>query len=479
MKRENRKRSRSCVLGFLGCATLAGELILAAQIPVKSDPPSGPATLPTSNRFGLSKTVFTDGAFFDKSNPFFKSIGTNGRACITCHVPQDGWTITPESVQLRFLFTGGRDPIFNAFDGTNSPNADQSNFFARYYASTMLLNRGLIRVGLGVPANAEFTLANVDDPYGYASANELSLFRRPIPTANLRFLTGVMWDGRESTPLTGTVPVGIVTLSDAANQSNLLADLAHQANDATRLHARSDRDLTTDEAQAIVNFEMSITAAQQEDFKAGPLDILGAAGGVERLAAQDFYVSINDVLGADHFGKAFDPASMTVYNGWNNSHNAKRAQIARGEALFNSKPIDITGVAGLNDDLGKPVIKGTCTTCHDSPNVGNHSVALPINIGLTDASRRTPDMPLYTLRNNTTGQTTQTTDPGRALITGKWKDIGKFKGAILRNLAGRAPYFHNGLAADLKEAVDFYDTRFNIGFTRQEKNDLASFLKTL
>jgi cytochrome c peroxidase len=194
---------------------------------------------------------------------------------------------------------------------------------------------------------------------------------------------------------------------------------------------------------------------------------------------EDFYVSINDVLGADHFGKAFNPSSMTVYDGWANSHDAKRSQIARGQALFNTKPINITGVAGLNDDLNVPLLKGTCTTCHDTPNVGNHSVSLPINIGLTDASRRTPDMPLYTLRNNTTGETTQTTDPGRALISGKWKDIGKFKGAILRNLAGRAPYFHNGLAANLKEAVNFYDTRFLIGFTEQEKTDLVAFLKTL
>ncbi|MCW3097524.1 MAG: di-heme enzyme family [Chthonomonadaceae bacterium] len=46
--------------------------------------------------------MFTNGAFFDRSNPFFKSLGTNGRACVTWHVAQDGWTIAPESVQVRF-----------------------------------------------------------------------------------------------------------------------------------------------------------------------------------------------------------------------------------------------------------------------------------------------------------------------------------------------------------------------------------------
>jgi cytochrome c peroxidase len=88
-------------------------------------------------------------------------------------------------------------------------------------------------------------------------------------------------------------------------------------------------------------------------------------------------------------------------------------------------------------------------------------------------------MPLYTLRNKTTGEIKQTTDPGRAMVTGKWKDIGRFKGPILRALAARAPYFHDGSAKDLRAAIEFYDTRFGIGFTAQEKADLLAFLRTL
>ena len=73
----------------------------------------------------------------------------------------------------------------------------------------------------------------------------------------------------------------------------------------------------------------------------------------------------------------------------------------------------------------------------------------------------------------------QTTDPGRALISGKWKDIGRFKGPILRGLAARAPYFHNGSAKHFQAVIDFYDQRFGIGFTDQEKADLIAFLRTL
>ena len=88
-------------------------------------------------------------------------------------------------------------------------------------------------------------------------------------------------------------------------------------------------------------------------------------------------------------------------------------------------------------------------------------------------------MTLYTLRNLATGATIQTTDPGRALVTGKWADIGKFKGPTLRALAARAPYFHNAFAKDLPEVVNFYNTRFNIGLTQQEQDDIVAFLKTL
>jgi cytochrome c peroxidase len=185
---------------------------------------------------------------------------------------------------------------------------------------------------------------------------------------------------------------------------------------------------------------------------------------------------------------------MTLYSGWQsyvedglNADSERRDRgvaiarqaIARGEALFNSKPIVIRDVRGLNDDLHLSAILGTCTTCHNTPNAGNHSIPFPLDLGLTDASRRTPDLPLYTLRNKSTGATVQTTDPGRALVTGRWQDIGRFKGPTLRALAGRAPYFHNGSAKDLNEVVRFYNDRFEIGFTEQERDDLVAFLKAL
>ena len=141
-------------------------------------------------------------------------------------------------------------------------------------------------------------------------------------------------------------------------------------------------------------------------------------------------------------------------------------------------------MSGLNDDLNIASIRGTCTTCHDTPNVGEpldarrrYESAPPrrIRCGGLDVQ----GLPVYTLRNLTTGETVQVTDPGRALITGKWKDIARFKGPILRGLASRAPYFHNGSARTIADVVNFYDVRFNMNLTRTEKSDLEAFLAAL
>jgi cytochrome c peroxidase len=50
---------------------------------------------------------------------------------------------------------------------------------------------------------------------------------------------------------------------------------------------------------------------------------------------------------------------------------------------------------------------------------------------------------------------------------------------MLPGLATRAPHFHNGMAADLAALVDFYDARFAIDLTAQEKSDLLAFLRAL
>jgi cytochrome c peroxidase len=156
---------------------------VAANAPADAN---GPNMFGFATPTGIVRTYTVKGSV-DFDNPFFQSLGTNGRSCGSCHQPADGWTIVPSHVQARFEATDGEDPIFRTNDGSNSPTADVSTVEARRSAYSMLLTKGLIRVGIGVPSNAEFELIDVDDPYGYATATELSLFRRPLPPRTCHF----------------------------------------------------------------------------------------------------------------------------------------------------------------------------------------------------------------------------------------------------------------------------------------------------
>jgi len=458
----------------LSAWSLAGFAVAAAAV---ADTGSAPVSLPQFQVFpdsaGQFATLNVPGAI-DTSNPFFQALGTNGRSCVTCHQPADAWTVTPPHVRERFVNTAGRDPIFRTNDGATCPIADVSTLAARRNAYRLLLTKGLIRIEMTVPADAEFEVLAVDNPYGCSDKSALSVYRRPLPTASIADLSTVMWDGRE-------------TVKGQA----IPDDLEKQALDATLGHAQAAQAPTTRQLQDIVDFELQLFTAQLRDEDAGRLDADGATGGPIALSQQEFFLGINDPVGLNPAGTPFTPTIFTLFDRWaalpvrDGDRSQARQAILRGQRLFNTLPIAITGVAGLNDvplpadGQIHPMIQGTCGTCHDSPNVGAHSVPAPLNIGITDAARRTPDLPLITLINKTTGEIARTTDPGRALVTGKWADIGKLKGPILRALAARAPYFHNGSAATLGDAVDFYITRFSLNLTARDKADLVAFLRSL
>ena len=57
--------------------------------------------------------------------------------------------------------------------------------------------------------------------------------------------------------------------------------------------------------------------------------------------------------------------------------------------------------------------------------------------------------------------------------------MNRVKGPILRGLAARAPYFHNGAAQNLTELLNFYNQRFQMNLTQEEMSDLIAFLNSL
>lgn len=446
---------------------------------------------------GAIATFQPKGSTVTATNGFFQNLGTNGRTCFTCHQPQDGWSLSAEHAQDRF-YANSNDPLFRLVDGATCPSDDVSTHRAKRKAYRLLLAKGLIRIGLPMPSSGlEFQITDVNDPYGCntnpttgltgSTAGTVSVYRRPLPTANLGFLNTIMWDGREPS-------------------------LFNQAVDATLGHAQGASAPTAEQQQQIVTFEgctrantpalcantpadAGVFTAQIFDDAGQFLFSNGANGGPIALSQQvaKFFIGVNDPLGQNPTGAPFTSEIFDLYSNWGNRHGhspkkERRQAIARGEKLFNTTKINITGVAGLNDALNQQSVPGFCGTCHDTPKVGNHSVKAPLNIGVANAGTDSPPalditgLPVFTIwctSGPLAGQMSEVTDPGRALITGKCADIGKLKGPILRGLAARAPYFHNGSAATLQNVVEFYNQRFEIGFTDQQKADLVAFLSAL
>jgi len=314
-----------------------------------------------------------------------------------------------------------------------------------------------------------------------------------------------MWDGRETVaPLTAA----------ATFEPNLRADLSHQIIDAVAIHAQGTATPTDAQVNAIVDFELQLYSGQVWDRDCR------AVGRWRRPRWGPWRWHASSIIRASmthwariRMGIAFNPVAMTLFAAWESPPRRDfgdrldaraRAQIAAGEKLFDSAPMTISNVRGLNDNaaLNKPTsFQGTCTTCHDAPNVGDHSLPLPLDIGTghtansrfeTDAAISAglaelsmPDLPLFLISGCpdpfNAGQPSSfyTTDPGKALITGNCSDFNRVKGPILRGLAARAPYFHNGAGANLSEVVNFYNLRFQMKLTEVQKEQLVAFLNSL
>lgn len=508
-----RGRNRAAMASFLVfTGIIAISRTVNGQFPVSQQPTFIPNGTSFLNAGGDSQTYSTLSGGINQTGLFFQSIGTNGRSCGSCHQPSDGMSVSALHVQLRFDETEGLDPIFRTVDGSNCDhNINVSTLLGRYSAYSLLRTRGLIRIALAVPPGADYAVTAVSNPYACNETNVISQYRRPLPATNLQFLSAVMWDGRESTPLTGTTKILY-----ANYPGSLESDLAHQSLDATVDHAQGDGTRPTPaEQQEIVNFEMGLFSAQSFSFFVGPLNSAGGKGGPIPLATLPFFISVNSSVhallpnGPEQPGGLATPGDgqfssniFTLYNGWSALPSYDfRASVARGQTIFNERPITITGVAGINDDVsqgglvsgGIPSLSGTCGTCHDTPNVGNHSFPTPLNIGTGDPGTSNshanlggldisylPQITVCQLVNGQPGGNCKTTsDLGQALIDGQFAHVGKIKGPILRGLSARAPYFHNGSAQTLMDVVHFYENRFGLVLSPQDELDLFNFLSVL
>jgi cytochrome c peroxidase len=459
-----------------------------------------PREIVFENGLGRLGVLNVSGPIETAGHPFFEPIGSNQRACITCHQPANAMSVSVESIRERWRTTQGRDPIFAAIDGSNNPRLPQGEAGSH----SLLLNRGLFRVGMPWPppgVTPEFTIDVVRDPtgvnrdptYGLASPTPtVSVFRRPRVAANLKYVTspdglfnvklGVLMDKDPDTGL----PSSMNIMADARAPS-----LSVQAQGAYRDHQGGKGPLTRAQLERILAFENQIYAAQVWDSRGGSLiEPDGpAALGPANVARHSVHVLNGPKTPAFQFFDMWLTRSTT-----SDSQADFRASVARGNDIFLNRRFWVKDVAHINSiGLANPA-KRTCAVCHNAQTSGMDLAPGWVDLGTTNFPTWTespvwsesPELPVFKLicrpdaaPHPFLGREIYTSDPGRALVTGHCADIGAITMGQFRGLAARAPYFSNGSAKDLRELVDYYDRRFDMRLSGQEKQDLINFLGVL
>ncbi len=499
---KNNKRIAGVVSAGLLLTMGVGWLSAEDATPAWVEPGSAvalPKAMSFENPLGRLGILNLDGPVETKGHPFFEAVGSNGRACVTCHQPSNAMSVSVEGIRERWRATQGRDPIFAAVDGSNNPSLPQEQASSH----SLLLNRGLFRVGMAWPpkdVTPEFAIEVVSDPtgvnrdakYGLRSGQPtVSVFRRPRPAANLKYILapdgvfniklGVLL---EKDPETGA-PVSMNMMADAR-----AGTLKIQAESAYRDHQEGHVGLAREQLQRIIAYESQVYMAQEWDKQAGS------------LVETDGPKSLGPANMAGEKAGVLNSAKTPVFDffeDWAKTPKADRQaefrkSVARGNDIFLNRQFWVRNVTHINTvGLGNPA-KRSCAVCHNARMSGQDRAPAWVDLGTTNYPTWTEakvwseaaELPVFKVTCKAEarphpflGRVIYTSDPGRALVTGVCADVGAITMGQFRGLAARAPYFANGSAKDLRELVDYYDRRFDMRLTGEEKQDLINFLGVL
>lgn len=388
----------------------------------------------------------TKGMLKPQGHPFFEALGSNGRACITCHQPSGAMSVAADRIRQRWLDTQGTDPIFTAIDGSNCPDLPQAD----PKSHSLLLHRGLFRMALPWPPKAatgavilpDFRIDVVRDPtgcntnaqFGLRSPHpSISVFRRPRVVANFKYAIAadpafaLMADGREPS-------------------------LRSQAVIAALVHEQAAVAPTGEQLDRIVEFEMQVFVAQSAHSRTG---LLYGTDNPAMLAPENLASGTASLLAGVASTLKAKPDFVAWQTPQGRDHASQfKASVARGSNVFETH----------------------CASCHQDGRAASR--AININTTIRKDSSQTSELPLFRITCDNSS-VIYTEDPGRALITGKCADVGAIVMQQMRGLSARAPYFSNGSAQTLDDVVDYYDRQFSIGFSAADRDDLVSFLSVL
>ncbi len=503
MPRKTRRRALRPLLAIGALASLAVAALAVSGQPDRWWRPGEGRVMQEStdypNASGSLRVLLVDGPMETRGHPFFEPLGDNGRACVSCHQPSDAMSLSVDSVRRQWDLRGHHDPLFAAFDGSNCPDLPQE----RRESHSLLLDHGLIRIPRPWPPRdhdgseivPDFELEVVRDPTGcnlnprwglQAPEPMVSVYRRPRPVANFKYILamGFAVDPKRSQPLPIDPETGQMV------SGNLMADrrslsLEAQIRDALQTHLEFKGKLSPEDIARITDFEQRVYAAQQSSRIGGDLDSGGAQGGPAMLRDSP----------AGRLGSQGVPL-WSEFNAWADAgqdpgltpeQRAWRESVARGADNFRERMFLISDTTGINSPMGfgNPVLD-RCAFCHNMSQMGMDVAPGQVDLGTTTRPFADPQPHLPLFRITCTGEphphygrVIHTHDPGFALTTGRCADVGKITLQTLRGLAARAPYFSNGSARTLREVIEYYDRRYNIGYSEQEIQDLVHLMEAL
>ncbi|HWO02158.1 MAG TPA: hypothetical protein VNS63_23125 [Blastocatellia bacterium] len=363
-------------------------------------------------------------AFNDRN---LNQLGGNGRACADCHMPSEGFQLSPASTQARFdallaereHSPNADDPLFRPVDADDfRVNGDNANDFSN------LVENGLIRVTMPLPPNVGLIDSATGQPTNETSVD---LWRAVMPVNNVA-ITGP--DGVSPTwpPGAPRPPIGGLDPNGPNRQGGYQHDgrfgtLQEQARGALFAHAQ----VSVEPPSRMLD---DLAAFQRTLFSSPRVEVLADAILSGSTTFPDPDPDLNEL---EQQGKAvFNRACATCHGG----------------ALHPSTSTPDATLRGIRTIMRYSNIQTAC------PRPGTDGFAsCPPRLARNARTYR------ITLTDGTT-QTFTTSDPGRLLLTGQIGDLGVFDVTQLRGISRTAPYFHNNSAATLEEVLDHYEAFF-------------------
>ena len=415
-------RSRRSLITFLGFA-LMGIVAAVVSHSGRGQALEGNGAMELNCDEGPCDAVARGRKAFNDRN--LNHLGGNGRSCADCHMPSEGFQLSPAAARARFealrekLAHDGNadDPLFRPVDADdfriNGENAiDYSN----------LVDNGLIRVTMPLPLNVKLI-----DPVTGQPSDETSvdLWRAVMPVPNVA-ITGPdkvlpVWPpGAPRPPIMGQDPNGPNRQGGYQHDARF-GTLQEQARGALFAHAQ----LTEEPPARMLD---DLAAFQKTLFSSPGVELLSEAIDSGQTSLPDPDPELNELE-------------------------------QQGKIIFNRSCAQCHG--GTLHPSGS-----TPETAFVRPIVRYHNIFTACPRPTTDGFAPCPERLSRNARTyritlaNGSFQFVTTSDPGRMLLTGQPADLFVMDVTQLRGISRTAPYFHNNSAATLEEVIDHYVALF-------------------